>query len=209
MSGNSNIEVFSNNIVTGLLFIFIYNCIKKINFKFNRMNVFILTYSIILSLVIVFGTQLEYNGEIFFNLKIFFEIICVGIDSFTILQFLNAALQKYTEKRKNIKENRLKIAGFCSIFITSLLVFLAVYPGIFGYDAIYELQSGLILGRMNEHYSVIFVHLLSRIFSIGIHISGGYQLGCAIFIIMQLIFMTYVSNKICYKIYEFTKDIKL
>lgn len=84
----------------------------------------------------------------------------------------------------------------------NVLVFLGIYPGVFGYDSIFEIDRN----PMNRHYSVIFCYIISFLYHLGNDIFGNHEAGCAIFVILQIIFLSLVSNKIAITVYSYSKS---
>ncbi|MBE5805353.1 MAG: hypothetical protein E7313_01330 [Clostridiales bacterium] len=198
---------FKNTILFFLIFYAYKNIIKKNNN--NKISIFSILFSIFLSSIIIIGVQLEYLCKIVFEIGTIFRILCLTIDVFIMVYYVIITINNISLKNEDISEKKICFVGFIIIFITSFLAFLAIYPGMFGYDAIYQLQSGLGLSELTEHYSVIYIHMISFVFSLGKNISGDYQLGCAIQSILQIIFLTYVANKVCLEVYRIVRNIKI
>ena len=207
---NSEQGIYNNplNIVLYCFIIYTYKNLSK-NLRLDKKFIFSVIFSIVLSSIIVLGTQLEYLKQIVFEIRTIICIIFLAIDLFAVMYLIIGKVDKMVIKttEKNLK--KLNIIGYFTIFFASFLVFLAIYPGVFGYDSIYQLQSGLGLQETTEHYSVIYTYMISFVFSIGKMISGNYQLGCAIQVLIQIVFLSYVANKVCFVVYKISKNIYL
>ena len=206
----STYGVYNNplNIIIYFLIFYSYKNINK-DITLDKNTIFSSAFSVIFSSIIVIGTQLEYLTQILFEFKTIIAIIFLTFDVFIVVYLLLKKVNKISLKCSEISERKITIIGYSIIFLSTFLVFLAIYPGIYGYDSIYQLQSGLGLQETTEHYSVIYIYMISFVFLFGKFVSGNYQLGCAIQIIIQMVFLTYVANKVCIYVYKTTKNIKL
>ena len=89
------------------------------------------------------------------------------------------------------------ILTFSTIFLFNLLVFLALYPGVYGYDAgfqILEVLNNKV--QLTSHFSVLFSAILANCVNLGKTLFNSYQIGLAIFALLQMTFMTYVATRI-------------
>lgn len=201
---------YNGSIVITILFLicYAYKNIAK-NITFDKNIIFSVLFSLIVSSITIIGTQLEYLNKIVFELKTIISIICLAIDLFILIYILIKQLNNISLSCSNINKLKISIIGYIVILIMNVLVFLATYPGIFGYDAIYQLQGGLGFSKVTEHYSILYTYMLSGTFALGKAIFGNYEFGCAIQISIQIIFLTYVANKVCIEVYKITRNLKL
>lgn len=164
-------------------------------------------FSFIVSSFYIIGAQLDVSNEIdwSFNtlLTIFFLTMLIWPVSLIFFYCINN--QKTKKKKYEItKKSKIIIAIiFGSIALTT---YLAVLPGIFGYDSIYQIKQFLPNGKIGDHYSILFSALLSLFYFFGKTFLNSPNAGIAIFSFLQAGFMTFVFCKITYFIFGRTKN---
>lgn len=204
--GNSSLSNTSINLIIFTLFFVIFNSIKKAE---KNEIIFTIVFSLFLSTIVVIGTQLEIYSEIIWSFVTLLKILllCVSIIPFIIklLNFIENC------KLNNIKKSNFKklyIITFTIIFISGLLVFLALYPGLYGYDAGYQIMQILNEDtQLTSHFSILFCYLLAGIVNLGKILFNNYQVGFAIYCFLQMLFLSYVSSKITIYVIRKTNNI--
>lgn len=224
-------EVFlSNNFVNFIIFlayIWFYGGLKQLS---KRQFCCGLVFCVIISCCIVLGAELEVNSEISWRILTLVKIVCL---IFSIYPLVNVALLWIDAKKKNVwklsKKNRCNkiinkkdwyerlakckffvfsrkhklLMVFFVVFSFGFLVFLATYPGVYGYDVGSQLSSvfsdELVI---RDHFSVPFVVLLGGIIKLGYGIFGNYSAGYAMFVLLQLVFISFVVARLSVFILE-------
>lgn len=187
----------SNNLVNLIIFILLFNIYKIIDQHQKSERIFSYCFSIFLSLILVIGAQLDVHGEIFWTLGTLIKIICLHFAIVPIIMYSTSYLKKI-----NIKENlnytrKLKLLTFSIIFLFNFLVFLALYPGIYGYDAGFQILQVLDSNvQLTSHFSLFFSFIIALCINLGKLLFNNYQIGFAIYTLLQMIFMTYVATRI-------------
>ena len=181
---------------------------KKSEFKNKKYITFSAIFSGIVSMFTVIGTELEYLGDILWTSETLLMLISLTIDIFPMVYFILKYIENKQLVEKEVPIKKLAIMGFLVILFFNFLVWLAVYPGVYAYDSVYQLKRGL-TQEMDMHYSVVFCYLLSFFFSMGYKLFRSYQVGCAIFVFLQLLFLTFVTSKVTIYIYKKTKSLVL
>lgn len=88
--------------------------------------------------------------------------------------------------------------------------FLALYPGIYGYDAgrqIWQIQYDDV--KVTSHFSVIYSYILYAFVQLGDIVFSSYTAGFAIYIFLQMCILTYIATKICFFTYKLLKNKKI
>ena len=87
------------------------------------------------------------------------------------------------------------------------LVFLALYPGVYGYDA--GAQTKMILYKdvnLTSHFSIPYSFVLTKLILLGKTLFGSYEAGFATYSFIQMLFMSYVATKITIYVVKITKN---
>ena len=145
-----------------LIFIMLYNFYQKITIDNKKEKIFSIIFSIFLSLILVIGNQLDKTSNIKWNIITILEIFSL---IFAIFPFIIYSLNIIKKIKKNddfkITKKR-KIIIFSIIFFFGFLVFLATYPGVYGYDAGYQIMEVLNKNvQLTTHFSVIYSYFLA------------------------------------------------
>lgn len=179
---------------------------KKLDFASYQKStsIFSAVFSIFLSAVLVIGGQLEANSAIFWTLGTIFSII-------TLACFFSIPILPITEYLVNnrVKGNfklqkKHKIIAFCIILSVNLIYWLALYPGIYGWDSAMMAHKA-IKNITNSHYSVLLGEIFGLIFKVSDHLFHNYSVGLAFSMLGQSIFLSYVYYKIVLLIAKITK----
>ena len=197
----------SNNIINIFLFILIFNMYKIVQKVQKKENIFSLCFSLILSTIIIIGTQLDLYGEIFWTLSTLLKIFCLIFFILPIVLYSINFFKKIKIKKNIEYTKKIKIITFTIIFLFDFLVFLALYPGIYGYDAGFQILEILDHNvQLTSHFSILFSYLLANCIKLGKLLFNNYEAGLAIYTLIQTTFMTYVSTKISVYIIKKTQN---
>ena len=134
-----------------------------------------------------------------------------------LFRYFGSILDKLYESRINILSKKIFESKYSYYFIFGGILicwipaFLAVYPGIYSYDAgpqVWQIFGG---AGLSAHHPLVHTLLLDGCFYIGHSISGDYNIGLLLYTIIQSIFMAacfaYAINKM--KIYKIEPIIQL
>lgn len=177
------------------LFLFIFSKIKNLKKEYT---IFSIIFSVILSLILIIGSQLEFYSEIIWSFTTLIKIIALSISIFP----LNYLLLKYIDEFKiqksdNINYKKIFVITFLIILFFNFLVFLALYPGEYGYDAGFQIMEILEKDvQITSHFSLLFCFILAKVVNLGKVLFGSYQVGFGIYCFLQMIFLSYVAAKI-------------
>lgn len=177
------------------LFLFIFSKIKNLK---KGYTIFSIIFSVILSLVLIIGSQLEFYSEIIWSFATLIKIIALSVSIFP----LNYLLLKYIDEFKiqksdNINYKKIFVITFLIILFFNFLVFLALYPGEYGYDAGFQIMEILEKDvQITSHFSLLFSFILAKVVNLGKVLFGSYQVGFGIYCFLQMTFLSYVATKI-------------
>ena len=193
----TNHSINNTFVTTIIFFIFLIAYLKIPDLKKNE-KVFSILFSFIVSIILVLGTQLEFFSEILWTLSTIFKILFLIFSIFPLCCFLIFFINSFKLKElKNINYKRLILITFIIIFFFNFLVFLAMYPGMYGYDAGFQIMQILDSSTpLTSHFSLLYSAILAYIVKLGKILFDSYQAGFAIYCLLQMTFLCYVSTKI-------------
>lgn len=203
-------ELNSNAFAT-ILFILIlisYN-FASINYNLrNKKTILTILYTIMMCIVFVIGRQLDLTGKIEWKIETLQKLVFCFLAFLPIIYLLISKIDNFILKRIEINEKKLSFISFGILFLFNLLVFLAVYPGIWGYDSIYE-YNRVVNGTMDTNYSVMYCYILGGSINLGYKLFNSASIGYSIYIFLQMLFMTICFNKVVIYVYNKTKSLLL
>ena len=194
-----------------LLFLY-YKLYKKMNYNDSKKYIFSSVLSLIISIIMVFGVQLERFNEVFWIWKTYLAIFMLMFSMIPIIIKLFDLLNDMsTDESKEVvinKKNFFKIFGVLLFF--GFLGWLALYPGLYGYDAGYEImQMQYEDVTITTHFSVSYSWFLYIFVNLGNLLFKSYTVGFAMYSFVQMLIMTYITTKICIFAYKISKCKKL
>lgn len=191
-------QVTNNSFVYFIFFALFLFTFSKIKILKKGYTVFSIIFSVFLSLVLIIGSQLEFYSEIIWSFVTLIKIIALSVSIFP----LNYLLLKYVDKFKiqksdNINYKKIFVITFLIILFFNFLVFLALYPGEYGYDAGFQIMEILEKDvQITSHFSLLFSFILAKVVNLGKVLFGSYQVGFGIYCFLQMTFLSYVATKI-------------
>ena len=191
-------QVTNNSFVYFIFFALFLFTFSKIKILKKGYTVFSIIFSVFLSLVLIIGSQLEFYSEIIWSFATLIKIITLSVSIFP----LNYLLLKYVDKFKiqksdNINYKKIFVITFLIILFFNFLVFLALYPGEYGYDAGFQIMEILEKDvQITSHFSLLFSFILAKVVNLGKVLFGSYQVGFGIYCFLQMTFLSYVATKI-------------
>lgn len=212
-------EAFNGNSVVYAFFgIAIYAISKKI-YATKKVKKVSAILASLFSIMYVFGkTMNEYNNLfIFDNTKQILKLLIIIIGNFwtfyNILKYVYSLSKDNFIKQFNINklkkvENRIFTSNITSFFIVFILIFIAwipyllqYYPGFVTNDSINQIYQGIGINQLNSHHPVVHTFIVSICMNLG-NIIKDYNLGIAIYSILQMIIMSMIFS---YSIYYMAK----
>ncbi len=201
-----------NNIIYGPLFFLYYQLYKRLNHN-KRAIIFSIILSIITAVIMIFGAQLERCNDIFWTIVTFAKIFMLIIALIPIYVKIIELCEKISRSKvcpKIKMKNSTFFLTFGILFIFGLMGFLALYPGVYGYDAGYEImQIQYDDVTITTHFSVLYSYLLYGFVNLGNTLFHSYTIGFAIYSFVQMCIMTYIVTKVCIFCYRITENKKI
>jgi len=155
----------------------------------------------------VAGAQLEYTGAILWDFKTVGYIVFCWVPLITTFALLLRWFEKGLPKQDNdlhyfcVKHQKLLV--FLIIFVIWFLGYLALFPGVYDYDAgnkIYEFVNPSY--GVGTRYAVLHSAILYFFVRSGQLLFDSAQIGFGVYIFLQMLFIIYVCSTICNYIFE-------
>lgn len=160
----------------------------------KRKSIYFYIFSLIFSTQLVLGYFLQYKNVFFDNLKLsLLEIGATIIISLLLFFIVILADALIKNKNKNIKENvstKSKfLKYFCIILICWLPAYVAFFPGIFSYDAPFQLYAKR---STMMHHPFLHTMLIKGCFKIGEGLLHKPTIGLVLYTTIQALIMAFV-----------------
>lgn len=196
-----------NSFLILLIAILLFLFRRKAKTKNLKANTVIISacFSLILSGILVIGRQLELMSAITWSLGTIFSILALFCFIYIITTPLIIYISKTTLKKNLTLAKKQKIIIFCVIFAVNIIYWLALYPGIYGWDSALMAHKA-ITNTTDAHYSVILGELFGFMLQIGRDVFGDISIGLAILTLLQVIIMSYIYSRVVYFVAEITKN---
>lgn len=191
------------DLIFSILYIFIFYLFYKFllnnsKYKISRREInFSRIFSIILSAALIIGAQLDAFTKISWSFITIFKIFCLYLFLLPIFKSIIFFI-KHHRFKKNNKLNSKKIypIAFLSILFFGLIIWLALFPGVYGYDAGFQFFEATHSNFLNDKFSLLFVFFMGGLIQFGKFIFNNYQAGFALYTLAQLIILSLSSAKI-------------
>lgn len=196
-----NITISENNFINILMYIVIILLSLFLNYKMfenikKREIKYSIIFSLFLSLILLFGQQIELYEKTSITIEFCFRLLFLIIFFTPFLYFLFCKINKINNLniRDVIKWSKVKI--FIIIAGIWFLSYLALYPGIYDYDSIAQTSQFLVTHQFSSHHPIIHSFILSGFLYIGNAFFNSYQLGLGIYSLFQMLCLAYVATEI-------------
>lgn len=193
------------------LFLFVLILIgKKMDERSNALSrgnrAILMIFSCLLSFSIILGDHIHvedaYSGTIEKNYMLpfdFFDLVAAFFITFGIyelIKFLFLIINQFVKSKKIsfAAENKISIklvVIICiCIFVAWLPYLIVYYPGyIFG-DTLYSILQAIGSSPLDNHHPVFYTLFIKICLKIGNFLGGGNTLGCAIYCLVQMLYMS-------------------
>lgn len=207
----NNLVYFNGNQIIWLfLCVFIYIIFKQSDkYEGKRLKVCSSILGILLSIFQVLGIMTNGNwivSEVIVTKEVVMfmlaKFITYGVIFYNIIKILFSLIEQidWNKTRKDILKPSLKtfIVVALLLFIVWLPYFLNYYPGITSFDTHYQLMQGFGKVPYNNHHPVVHTFIMSSVVKVGHAITGDYNLGIALYVILQMIFCAITLSFVIY-----------
>jgi hypothetical protein len=180
----------------------------------TRMWVFAACLSTVIASLLIAGMQLQSQSMILWQAStvcyIFFNLIPIMTTiAIFLCNFENRTLKQREIRRSWLLKHR-RILIFTVILIFWILGYLALFPGVYDYDAgnkIVQFRDPSI--GVGNDYAVLHSAILNFLVWLGESLFNSSQIGFGIYILLQLLFMVYVCTEISCYLYDRFKNVVL
>lgn len=170
----------------------------------KKIIIFSAIFSLFLSAISTIGGQLEASGIIFWTIKTVIKIVMLSCAIFILALPVTGYIVKNKIKGDFKITKKHRIIAFCIILGVNLAYWLALYPGIYGWDSAMMVHRA-INNSTTSHYSVLLGELLGLIFRVSDFLFHNYTAGLAFAMLVQAIFMSYVYYRVVLLITKISK----
>lgn len=140
----------------------------------------------------VIGQQLNDDSMIHFNGITALNLLLTTVVCSSFIFYI-LGLNYKIKTDKNFKLDWKKV--FLPLMAISLFLLLAIYPGNYSYDSIFQYRR-YYLGIYGTHYPPIFCWLLGTFLTVGNNIFGNFEIGLFTLLLLQSAFINFVITKI-------------
>ena len=197
---------FSNSILPVLLGLLLYMMICKI--RPGKPTAVSAVFGLFFAICMVFGAQLDRYGQVpFTNIKMWLWILLFAFFITIIVSGLWNALDRKAEQ--NPKTPKEQINGECKyffwirttgvIFLLYLIVFLAVYPGFFVYDAQEEYLE-VVTRNFTTHHPLMHVLFMGGTIQLFYKLFGSVNVGIAVYTLLQMTIIAFAFGYFIWKL---------
>ena len=177
--------------------------------KYIRRDRKTLSYSVLLgfmiAIIFIIGKQLDLYGKIYWTLGTFIKIIGLssGISFFINMLLSNLGKIKLAHDFSLTKKHKIIIIS--TIVLSNFLVWLALYPGLYGWDSSAQAYQTM-HGQINGHWSIVLGYIFGNILSFGKDVLGNISYGVAISTLLQLIIMSLIYSHVVFTVNKISKN---
>lgn len=198
---------YSNSIISLIMFFGFYFIISYAG-KVINIRAFITACSLgfIFCCMLVLGSAVYINGTIASKsiVVLFLSVLglmCIIVPVLVILMVsiskLNSQLHNGEELTKSLFVNDKKffIIVWALFFLSYFIIFLAFYPGIYSYDAPWQLRQ-VFQGEFSTNHPVLHTFFLYFLVQLG-HLLNSYSFGLTLYSIVQILLVTAIYAYAC------------
>lgn len=166
---------------------------KRLWEKSRRRKCFAFVFGILFSCSMVFGYYIQTKHYVFAGeesiLEILLLITFVSIPSSCLFDILCDFFEKCRGeiKSQGMSVKRFAVLAFGTIFVAWFPVWLAFYPGVYGYDAMLQTHYCIHLGYWTNQQPLLHTLLLGAFWNIGKLLGGTIETGMAIYTFVQML----------------------
>jgi hypothetical protein len=176
----TEISVYQSNFANSILYLALFYLLAKgwkivFHTAGKRVSAAAAISGFIYAALLVLGAQLDYSSSIQWNYATAVKIILLA----PVLQMLICLLFLYFERHKerilelNISAGKQKVFVYCVILAVWGITFLALFPGVYGYDAPYQIVQALGEMEVTTYQPVLHTFIMGKCVQIG-HILSWY-----------------------------------
>lgn len=209
----TEISVYQSNFANSILYLALFYLLAKgwkivFHTAGKRVSAAAAISGFIYAALLVLGAQLDYSSSIQWNYATAVKIILLA----PVLQMLICLLFLYFERHKerilelNISAGKQKVFVYCVILAVWGITFLALFPGVYGYDAPYQIVQALGEMEVTTYQPVLHTFIMGKCVQIGHILFESYEIGLGIYSFLQMAFLAYAAMNVCTYVYSRTRN---
>ncbi len=206
--GTCGVLLTLKNIYAGLLasvaflavviFVLLFYLYQKVNKLSKGERVLQLSFTALIALALVLGVQLDMTGEINWHLETLLTVVLLCFTVGPIIGALITSIKNCNLENFAIKNpKRFFWISFALIFVGNFLVFLALFPGVYGYDAgaqILQILDNNV--QPTTHFSILYSTIIAMFVNLGQTVFHSAEIGFALYAFSQMVVMDLIATKI-------------
>lgn len=209
----SEISVYQENFTNSVLYLALFYLLEKgwkivFNTAEKKELAAAAISGFICSALLVLGAQLDYDSSIQWNYATVVKIVLLA----PVFQMLICLLFLYFESHKerilelNISGRKQKVIVYCVILAVWGITYLALFPGVYGYDAPYQILQALGEMEATTYQPILHTFIMGKCVQLGYILFGSYEIGLGIYSFLQMVFLAYAAMKVCMYAYSRTRN---
>lgn len=209
----TEISVYQSNFANSILYLALFYLLAKgwkivFHTAGKRVSAAAAISGFIYAALLVLGAQLDYSSSIQWNYATAVKIILLA----PVLQMLICLLFLYFERHKerilelNISAGKQKVFVYCVILAVWGITFLALFPGVYGYDAPYQIVQAFGEMEVTTYQPVLHTFIMGKCVQIGHILFESYEIGLGIYSFLQMAFLAYAAMNVCTYVYSRTRN---
>ena len=200
---------FTNSVLYAGLFYILARGWKKVwDISEKRLLIISAPVGGVYAILLVLGAQLDYNSAIYWNYSTLFKIVLL----IPVFQMLICLLFSYLNEHESaihklkVSDRSIKIAVYMVIFILWGIVYLALFPGVYGYDAPNQILQALGKIDMTTYQPILHTFIMGKCVQLGYMLFSSYEIGLGIYSFLQMAFLAYTAMRVCMYVYSRTDN---
>ena len=194
-----------NNVLYIIALYILFSLIRKrLNKIDKKRSIVAYILALLNSIILNYGIQLDKYSAINHGLRTCFTIVAFSILLFLIIYKIIELLDdiKIEDNVEKISRKQ-KLVTFFGIFICYFIIYLAIFPGVYGYDSGYQFMMFNVQGiQLTTHFSLLFSYLFYFIVNLGHTMTNSYEIGFGLYSFIQMTFIVFTEYKVCMYILE-------
>ncbi|WP_165172622.1 DUF6020 family protein [Adlercreutzia sp. ZJ242] len=142
---------------------------------------------LVFSSILILGNQLDTVADIYWSVSTLAKIILLALSLFPLICFFMSLLSKRHQSAQQANWTRkTALITFAVAAIFHIIVLLALFPGVYGYDAGFQILSFLDQDTgITSHFSVLYTVFLGGFTWFGLNVLNSAELGLALAMLLQ------------------------
>ena len=203
-STEATLTLANLSILPSIIILFYYwkNIFKP---ESSSKTIFHFCFSVLLSCILIIGGQLNVYSQISWSISTIIKITFGTFAVFPLINLTDAILSKSLASKNFTIKRKHKLIAFLVPFTACFIAWLIFLPGIYTYDMA-SWNEMLSTGHISSHWSIAYGYLLAGFLDLGYSLFNNYEIGFAIAMLAQLLFISYVLYRIIIFVTSISKN---